>query len=70
MSFDTPYTAAGNAPMQPALPERIQQQDQIIRQQDASLDQLAASVATLNRMGTAIHGELRMQVIGRGLRPA
>ena len=58
--FDTPYTAAGASP--PVAPQAVlQQQDQIIRQQDQSLDSLARSVATLNRMGNDIHGELVAQ---------
>jgi len=58
--FDTPYTAAGASP--PVAPQAVlQQQDQIIRQQDQSLDSLARSVSTLNRMGNDIHGELVAQ---------
>lgn len=63
--YATPYAqcggsgggAAGPASIAPVL----MQQDQIIRQQDQSLDQLSRSVATLNRMGHEIHGELRHQ---------
>ena len=60
-SYSTPYTSCGgparSAPVQPQL----LQQDQIIRQQDQSLDQLSRSVATLHRMGSEINGELRAQ---------
>ena len=36
-------------------------QDQIIRQQDQSLDALSRSVATLGNLGREIHGEIRGQ---------
>jgi t-SNARE complex subunit (syntaxin) len=63
-SYSTPYMSAGtgnNMPPPPAGRDLLQQQDQVIRQQDQSLDQLANSVATLHRMGNDINGELVAQ---------
>ena len=58
---ESPYTSFGG-PAAPANPQSVlQSQDQIIRQQDQSLDALGRSVATLNRMGHEIHGELLHQ---------
>ena len=58
-SHVTPYESHGAQPLPPG--GILQQQDQIIREQDQSLDQLSRSVATLRRMGGEIHGELTMQ---------
>lgn len=58
-SYETPYVSAGGGTAKPANTQAVlTQQDQIIRQQDESLDQLGRSVATLHRMGNEIHGEL------------
>ena len=57
-----PYTNMDRQPQptqQPTHAQVLAHQDQVIRQQDQSLDQLARSVATLHNLGGEIHGELR-----------
>ena len=59
-----PYTNMDRQPQptqQPTHAQVLAHQDQVIRQQDQSLDQLARSVATLHNLGGEIHGELRSQ---------
>ena len=59
-SFDD--SARPLPPVPPAGPvQTLASQDEIMRQQDAQLDQLSRSVATLHRMGNEIHGELLVQ---------
>ena len=65
-SYATPYTSAPLAPAPHphagmSHTQVLAHQDQTIRQQDDALSQLSRSVATLNNLGSEIHGELRSQ---------